>query len=88
MLTHNTKLYKLIISWYEKLSHIKLTVKHLETIVDCYPQSDASDGMEQPASLFLVLYSILCPDLLFVSHEALPTMQQRLPMILFYMSSS
>ena len=32
---------------------------HLEKIVDCYSQSDASDGIEQPASLFLVLYSIL-----------------------------
>ena len=32
----------------------------LEKIVDCYPQSDASDGIEQLASLFLVLYSIIC----------------------------
>ena len=36
-------------------------MKCLEKIVNCYPQSDASDGIEQPASLFLVLYSILCP---------------------------
>ena len=36
-----------------------LSVKYLEKIVDCYPQSDVSDGIEQPASLFLVLYSIL-----------------------------
>ena len=32
--------------------------------------------MEQPASLFLVLYAILCLRLLLVSHEALPAMQQ------------
>ena len=32
----------------------------LEKIVDSYPQSNASDGIEQTASLFLVLYSILC----------------------------
>ena len=38
-----------------------LSVKCLEKIVDYYPRSDASDGIEQPASLFLVLYSILCP---------------------------
>ena len=38
-----------------------LSVKYLEKIVDCYPQSDASDGIEQPASLFLVLYSSFCP---------------------------
>ena len=65
ILTHNTELYKLIISWYEKLSHIKLTVKHLETIVDFHPQSDASDRMEQPASLFLVLYSDRLPGSAF-----------------------
>ena len=29
--------------------------------------------MEKPASLFLFLYLILCPRLLSVSHEALPT---------------
>ena len=29
--------------------------------------------MEQPASLFLFLYSILCPHLLLVRHEALTT---------------
>ena len=34
-------------------------MKYLEKIVDCYPQSDASDGIEQSASLFLVLYLIL-----------------------------
>ena len=28
--------------------------------VNCYPQSDTSDGIEQLASLFLVQYSILC----------------------------
>ena len=39
-----------------------LSVKYLEKIVDCYPQSDASDGIEQPASIFLVLYSILYPQ--------------------------
>ena len=39
-----------------------LSVKYLEKIVDCYPQSDVSDGIEQPASLFLVLYSILYPQ--------------------------
>ena len=33
-----------------------------EKIVDCYPQSKASDGIEQPASLFLVLYSVFCPQ--------------------------
>ena len=37
-------------------------MKYLEKIVDCYPQSDASDGIEQPASLFLVMYSILYPQ--------------------------
>ena len=37
-----------------------LQVIYLEKIVTCYPQSDASDGIEQLASLFLVLYSILC----------------------------
>ena len=42
---------------------------------DCWLLS-ASDGMEQPDSLFLVLCSIICPRLLLVSHEALPTMQQ------------
>ena len=31
-----------------------------EKTVNCYPQSDASGGIEQLASLFLVLYSILC----------------------------
>ena len=47
-----------------KTFHIwsNLSVKYLEKIVDCYPQSDASDGIEQLASLFLVLYSILCPQ--------------------------
>ena len=35
-------------------------MRYLEKIVDCYPQSDASDGIEKMASLFLVLYSILC----------------------------
>ena len=30
--------------------------------VDCYPQSDTSDGTEQLASLFLILYSIFCPQ--------------------------
>ena len=42
---------------------------------DCWLLSDASDRMEQPASLFLVLYSIFCSHLLLVSHEALQTMQ-------------
>ena len=58
-----------ISSLYENLSptqnlpYLKQSsVKCLEKIVDRYPQSDASDGMEQPASLFLVLYSILCPQ--------------------------
>jgi len=40
---------------------------------DCWLLSDTSDGMEQPASLFLFQYSILCPRLLLVSHEALLT---------------
>ena len=31
------------------------SVKYLEKIVDCYPQSDASDGIEQPASLFAII---------------------------------
>ena len=48
-------------------------MKCLENIVDCYPRSNASDGIAQPASLFLVLYSSARSDL--VSHEALPTMQ-------------
>ena len=59
----------LINSLYENLSttqnlpYLKQSsVKCLEKIVDRYPQTDASDGMEQPASLFLVLYSILCPQ--------------------------
>ena len=39
-----------------------LSVNCLEKIVDCYAQSDASDGIEQPASIFLVLYSILYPQ--------------------------
>ena len=43
-------------------------MRYLEKIVDCYPQSDASDGTEQLVSLFLVLYSI-CSDLLLVSHD-------------------
>ena len=34
----------------------------MEKIVDCYPQFDASDGIEQPALIFLVLYSILYPQ--------------------------
>ena len=34
--------------------------------------------MEQPASLLLILYLILCPHLLLVSHEALPTMATEL----------
>ena len=67
-------------------------MRYLEKIVDCYPQSDASDGTEL-ASLFLVLYSISArSDLLLVSHEALLTMQQKLPMtfliLFFYISSS
>ena len=37
MLTHNTELHKLIISWYEKLSHIKLTVEH--SVFDPLPAS-------------------------------------------------
>ena len=67
---HNTELsiyraislYEIIINT-SKLTIIwsNLSVKYLEKIVDCYPQSDASDGIEQPASLFLVLYSIFCP---------------------------
>ena len=45
-----------------KTYHIwsNLSVKYLEKTVDCYPQSDASGGIEQPASPFLVLYSTLC----------------------------
>ena len=35
-------------------------MRYLEKIVDCYPQSDTSVGIQQLASLFLVLYSILC----------------------------
>ena len=35
-----------------------------------YLRLEASDEMEQPASLFLVLYWILCPHLLLVSHAA------------------
>ena len=61
----------LIISLYEKLSipqNLPYLVKCLEKFVDCYPQSD---GIEQPASQFLVLYSILSP--LLVSNEALYT---------------
>ena len=70
-LTHNTELsiYR-DISLYEKLS----TPQNLITIFEAifrwdtwrrlstapYPQSDASDGTEKLASLFLVLYSILC----------------------------
>ena len=57
----------LIISLYHKLStprnlpYLKQSFgEMLEKIVDCYPQSDASDGIEQLTSLFLVLYSILC----------------------------
>ena len=46
-----------------KLTYLKqFSVKCLEKIVDCYPQSDANDGTEQTASLFQVLYSILCPQ--------------------------
>ena len=59
----------LISSLYENLSITQnlpylrqSSVKCLEKTVDCCPQSDASDGIEQPASLFLVLYSILCPQ--------------------------
>ena len=81
----------LINSLYENLSttqnlpYLKQSsMKCLGKIVDRYPQSDTSDGMEQPASLFLVLYSILCPQWsVSVSHEELLTMQQKLPMILF-----
>ena len=56
-----------------------------EKIVDCYPQSDASDGMGSNR----LRYSWFCirssarSDLFLVSHEALPTMRQRLPMISF-----
>ena len=39
-----------------------LWVKCLEKIVNCYPQSNVSDGIEQLASLFLVLYLTLCPQ--------------------------
>ena len=35
-------------------------MRYLEKIVNCYPQSNVSDGIEQLASLFLVLYLILC----------------------------
>ena len=35
-------------------------MRYPEKTVDCYPQSDASDGIERLASLFLILYSILC----------------------------
>ena len=47
------------LSSYEFMREIinSLSVKYLEKIVDCYPQSDTSDGIEQAASLFLVLYS-------------------------------
>ena len=47
-----------------KTYHIwsNLSVEYLEKIVDCYPQADASDEIEQTASLFLVLLSILCPQ--------------------------
>ena len=40
-----------------KTYHIwsNLSVKYMEKIVDCYPQSDVSDGTEQLASLFLVV---------------------------------
>ena len=38
-------------------------MRYLEKIVDCYPQSDASDGIEQLSSLFMVLYSTLCSQL-------------------------
>ena len=39
-----------------------ILVKCLEKIVSCYPQSNASDGTAQLALLFLVLYSIFCPQ--------------------------
>ena len=69
-LTHNTELSSYQLSVHTRnYQHVKtyhiwsnLSVKYLEKIVDCYPQSDSSDGLEQPASLFLVLYSILCPQ--------------------------
>ena len=49
------------ISTPQNLPYLKQSsVKCVDEIVDCYPQSDASDGIEQPASLFLVLCSILC----------------------------
>ena len=46
-------------SWFELWSTLSQS-----SWIRCYVllQSDASDGIEQPASLFLVLYSILCPQ--------------------------
>ena len=58
-----------------KAYHIwsNLSMKCLEKIVDCYSQFDASDGIEQPVSLFLGLYSIWPAVICFwKSHEALP----------------
>ena len=49
---------------WEIINTSKLTIfeainqSYLEKIVSCCPQSDASGGIEQPASLFLILYSI------------------------------
>ena len=84
----------LIISLYQKLStpqnlpYLKQSsVKCVDEIVDCYPQTDASDGTEQPASLFLVLCSILCPQWSAFGKPwsvTAETMQQRLPFFFFF----
>ena len=63
-LTHNTELsiYR-DISLYEKLStpqNLSYLKQSLGEIPGEDPQSDVIDGIEQLASLFLVLYSILC----------------------------
>ena len=67
-LTHNTELsiYQDIIlneklSTLQNLQYLKQSLGEIpgET-VNCYPQSDTSDGIEQLASLFLILYLILC----------------------------
>ena len=84
----------LIISLYQKLStpqnlpYLKQSsVKCVDEIVDCYPQTDASDGIEQPASIFLVLCSILCPQWSAFGKPwsvTAETMQQRLPFFVLF----
>ena len=67
---HADTQHRAVLSVYTRnYQHIKtyciwsnLSVKCLEKIVGSFPQSDASDGTAQAASLFLFLYSILCPQ--------------------------